>query len=125
MNRFALVCLLCAPVLALSQQEAKAWCKFGMGGSFNICFESGGKHLSYTSENPPCCDTCPAPGCYGYAGGVNNFGYAVAPAPVAPAPTAATPVVPAAWYYAQPAYAPAYYSPAAAYGYYPAYWYGR
>ncbi len=116
MRKFALVCLLALPVAALSQQEAKAWCKFGCGASFNLCFESGGTHLSYTSEQPPCCNWQP-PACYGYAGGFTGYGYAVAPTPVAPAA-----VVPAAWY-AQPAYQ-GYYNPAAAYGYYPAYGYG-
>jgi hypothetical protein len=114
MKRFALVCLLSLPLVGLSHQEAKAWCKFCVGGSFNLSFQSGGKQFCWTSDSMPY--DCGAPACpgYGYA-----YGYA------APAPAAApAPVVPAAWY--PDYYGSAYnYGYGYGYGYYPAYWYGR
>ena len=114
MRRFVFAALLALPALALSQQEAKAWCKFNVGCSFNISYASGGKHFCCSSENPPCYD-CPAPCGYGFGG----YGYAAAPAPAAPYAAGYAPqqVVPAAWY------GGSYGS--AGYGYYPAYWYGR
>jgi hypothetical protein len=67
MKKFLLAGLVAVSLVALSQQYAAAWCKFGMGASFNVTYQSAGKHLSWSSEQapaPPCCD--PGHGQYGY-----------------------------------------------------------
>lgn len=61
MKRFAWVCLLALPVLAIGDQEAKAWFKFGLGGSFNTGLEWGGLgNFSLSCQNS-CCPPCYAP----------------------------------------------------------------
>jgi hypothetical protein len=149
MKKFLLAGLIAVSLVALSQQHAAAWCKFGIGASFNCTYMSGGKHLSWNSEQPP------PPGCCDHGGGPYGYmppgfttptglpsGSAGNPTPQAPA-AAQTPMPPShgamadpsQWNYGQ-AYQTVGYSYQDAsygygYGYYPyysqapSYWYGR
>ena len=120
MKKFALVCLLALPLVALSQQEAAAWTKFRLGFSFNTSYESGGKKLMWLSDQPPP-PVCAAPVVpHGYAPGHSQNTTPSMPAaadatpPASVQPTAYS----ASWYY------PSYYQPVSYYYQAPSYWYG-
>jgi hypothetical protein len=134
MKRIVLAGAAAVALMALSHQQASAWCKFGIGGSFNLHFSSGGKTLTYNSEQPPC---CPDTGC-GAAGTAAYGQYNPYAAYAAQTPAAAQPQMPQAHsalsayygdyqtvgYYQGIGYVPGtyYYG----YGYQaPSYWYGR
>src|SRR5947209_7811332 len=95
MKRIVLAGAAAVALMALSQQQASAWCKFGIGGSFNLHFSSGGKSFTYNSEQPPC---CPDTGC-GYGGAYGGYGvgaYNPYAGYATPAPAAAQPQMPQA-----------------------------
>lgn len=121
MKKFALVCLLALPVVALSQQEAAAWTKFRLGFSFNTSYESGGKKLSWVSDQPPPGYFCPQM-FYGYnaQGHAMNTNQPMPAAADATTPAKVQPTVyPANWYYQS------YYQPVNYYYQAPSYWYGN
>lgn len=82
MKKFACVCLLALPLLALDHQQASAWFRFNLGGSFNTSLEGnclGGKNLSINCQSAPCYPGCGYPMPYAPAPGA-----APAPRPVEP-----------------------------------------
>jgi hypothetical protein len=140
MKKILFAGLVAVSLVALSQQHASAWCKFGIGGSFNCTYSSGGKHWSFNSEQPAAC--CEAPNCqYGYMPpgytnptGAISYNNPQAPGAQGQMPAAQAMADPSQWGYGQAyqAYQTVGYSyQDAAYGYNPyyyqapSYWYGR
>jgi len=119
MKKFALMCLLALPVVALSQQQAAAWTKFRLGFSFNVGYEAAGHKLLWYSEQPP---PPVYPGHHPPPPPVPFGQNAKQPMPAAadatPPATVQPTVYSASWYYQS------YYQPTSYYQA-PSYWYGN
>jgi hypothetical protein len=61
MRKFMIIGLLAVPLVALTEQRASAWVKFG----FSVNLLCGGKKFCFDGGQPPCtsCCNCSAPSC--------------------------------------------------------------
>jgi hypothetical protein len=96
MKRVFVAGVVALALLAVTRQQASAWCKFNFGVGMNISYEAGGNtksFLFYQRTSSPFPDGGPwAHG--GYAVPAYAYGYAY-PAPAAPAAAPAAPAAPA------------------------------
>jgi hypothetical protein len=112
--------------MVLGQQRASAWCEFKMGGSFNICYKSGGHCWNIGCQSDP----YPGPTCavpYAAAGSYYQAPSLQKPAPVGPPPTPVQKSGYEGWNNSGYQSVGYYSYPQAGYGFYqaPSYWYGR